>query len=56
MRAVILTNGPPKGRYRVVLEGIPRWGFLISRPDVSDFMIRQLTNDEFVRKMPAIAY
>ena len=55
VRAVLLTNGPPTGRYRVVTEGIPRWGFRISRADVADFMIQQLTNDEFVRKMPAIA-
>ena len=56
VRAVLLTNGPPKGRYRVAVEGIPRWGFRISRADVADFMIRQLTSDEFLRKMPAIAY
>ena len=56
VRAVLLTDGPWKGRYRVSVEGIPRWGFRISRSDVADFMIRQLTSDEFVRKMPAIAY
>ena len=56
VRAVLLTNGPPKGRYRVAVEGIPRWGFRISRADVADFMVRQLTSDAFVRKMPAIAY
>lgn len=56
VRAVLLTNGPATGRYRVVHEGIPRGGFRISRSDVADFMIQQLTSDEFVRKMPAIAY
>src|SRR2546427_5112379 len=56
VRAVLLTNVPPKGRYRVAIEGIPRWGFRISRADVAEFMVRQLTRDEFVRKMPAIAY
>lgn len=56
VRAVLLTKGPPKGRYRVAVAGLPRWGFRISRADVADFMIRQLTTDEFVRKMPAIAY
>jgi len=56
VRAVLLTNGAAKGRYRVAVEGIPRWGFRISRADVADFMIRQLTTDEFVRKMPATAY
>jgi len=56
VRAVLLTNGAAKGRYRVAVEGIPRWGFRISRADVADFMIRQLTTDEFLRKMPATAY
>ena len=56
VRAVLLTNATPKGHYRVAVEGIPRWGFRISRADVAEFMVRQLTSDEFVRKMPAIAY
>jgi len=55
VRPVLLTNGPPTGRYRVGSEGIPRGGYRISRADVADFMIRQLTSEEFVRKMPAIA-
>ena len=55
VRPVILTNGPSTGRYRVVVDGIPRGGYRISRADVADFMIRQLTSDEFVRRMPAIA-
>ena len=56
VRAVLLTNGPFTGRYRVAKEGVPRSGLRISRADVADFMIHQLTRDEFVRKMPAIAY
>src|SRR5438552_2296737 len=55
VRPVILTNGPWTGRYRVTAEGIPRGGYRVSRADVADFMIRQLTSDEFVRKMPAIS-
>ena len=55
VRPVILTNGPRTGRYRVVSEGIPRGGYRISRADVADFMIQQLTSDAFVRTMPAIA-
>jgi hypothetical protein len=55
VRPVILTKGPSTGRRRVSVEGIPRGGYRISRGDVADFMIRQLTSDEFVRKMPAIA-
>src|SRR6266581_5854727 len=45
VRPVILTNGPRTGRYRVVSEGIPRGGYRISRADVADFMIQQLTSD-----------
>src|SRR5205807_4509718 len=55
VRPVILTNRAWTGRYRVVTDGIPRGGYRISRADVADFMIRQLTSDEFLRKMPAIA-
>lgn len=55
VRAVLLNNRPKKGRYRVAVEGIPRWGFRISRADVADFMIKQLASDEYVRKVPAIA-
>ncbi len=55
VRPVILTNRPWSGRSRVVTDGIPRGGYRISRADVADFMIRQLTSDEFVQKMPAIA-
>src|SRR5712692_6304435 len=54
VRPVVLTDGPPTGRYRVVTEGIPRWGFRISRADVADFMIQQLTSDALVKKMTAI--
>lgn len=56
VRAVLLTNRPKRSRYRVANEGIPRWGFRISRGDVAEFMIRQLTGEEYVRKMPSIAY
>lgn len=56
VRAVLLNNRRRRGRYRVTVEGIPRWGFRISRGDVADFMIRQLTSDDFVHEMPSIAY
>src|SRR2546429_8507222 len=55
VRPVGLTNGPQTGRYRVVTEGIPQGGYRVSRADVADFMIRQMTSDEFVRKLPAIS-
>lgn len=56
VRAVLLTNRPKRSRYRVAEEGVPPGGFHISRGDVAEFMIRQLTSEEYVRKMPSIAY
>ncbi|HYM39203.1 MAG TPA: SDR family oxidoreductase [Thermoplasmata archaeon] len=56
VRAMLLTNGPRTGRYRVALEGVPHGGLRISRADVADFMLTQLASREYVRQMPAIAY
>jgi len=56
VRPVLLTDGPRTGQYRVAVEGIPRWGLRISRADVADFMIKQLTTEEYIHKMPAIGY
>lgn len=56
VRAVLLTNSRKRGRYRVAMEGIPSGGFRISRGDVAEFMIRQLTTETYVRKMPSLAY
>lgn len=56
VRPVLLTNGPRTGKYRVELEGNPEKGYRISRADVADFMLKQLTRDEYVRRLPAIAY
>jgi putative NADH-flavin reductase len=54
-RPVRLTNGPRTGQYRVVerlqVGGLPS----VSRADVADFMIRELTERAWVRKLPVIA-
>lgn len=52
-----LTNGAPKGVYRSG-EDITATSFLptMSRGDVADFMIRQLSDNRFVRKAPRIMY
>jgi hypothetical protein len=52
-----LTNGARRGRYRSGLDiratsVVPR----ISRADLADFMLRQLGEDTYVRKTPAIMY
>jgi putative NADH-flavin reductase len=52
-----LTNGARRGRYRAGTEiratsVIPR----ISRADLADFMLRQLIDDTYVRRSPAVMY
>jgi putative NADH-flavin reductase len=52
-----LTNGARRGRYRAGTEilatsVVPR----ISRADLADFMLRQLVDDTYVRRSPAVMY
>src|SRR4029077_12954004 len=50
VRPVMLTNGPRTGAYRLTdhlqSRGFPK----ISRADVADFMIRELTERAWIRK------
>ena len=47
---VLLTNKPPTGKYKVG-ENLPMKGFpKISRADVADFMIQQLTDNLYVKR------
>jgi putative NADH-flavin reductase len=57
VRPPTLTNGEHKKQFRRG-EGISTNGFVvtISRADVADFMLQQLTNTEFIRKAPLILY
>lgn len=51
-----LTNGKRLGRYRHGLNiGSRLRTVSISRADVADFMLKQLTNDTYLHKTPAIA-
>ena len=54
VRPVILTNGPFTGRYRVLAD--PRaWGCgFISRADVADFLVKQVTDDKYLHKTPVL--
>ena len=51
---VVLTNTPATGKYQVgeklVMKGMPK----ISRADVADFMVRQLTDNTFIKKSPIL--
>ena len=57
VRPAGLTNGPRTGDYKVGLSlASTRIKNRISRADVADFMLRQLTTDAFVRKAVNISY
>ncbi len=50
-----LTNGPRTGQYRVAGEMRLGAGASISRADVADFMLRQLTDDTWLRQAVVIS-
>ena len=56
VRPMILTNGPWTNNYRVSVDLKPGRRPYISRADVADFLVRQLTGEAFVHKTPAIGY
>ena len=53
---VLLSNGPRTGKYRVGerldLHGLPR----VSRADVADFILTQLEDTSYIRKVAVISY
>jgi putative NADH-flavin reductase len=55
VRPARLTDEPAKGEYNVFLGG-SYTAKTISRADVVSFMLAQLTDDTYVRKMPVISY
>ena len=57
VRPSSLTNGPRKGVYRSGMD-IGHWfrPSSISRADAADFMLKQLTDDTYLRKTPGVAY
>ncbi|MCI0721609.1 MAG: SDR family oxidoreductase [Acidobacteria bacterium] len=57
VRPTALTNGPRKSIYRAGTD-IGHWFFptKISRADVADFMLKQLTDDTYLRKTPGVSY
>jgi putative NADH-flavin reductase len=56
VRPMILTNGPWTNDYRADVDLKPGRRPYISRADVADFLLKQLTDDTFMRKTPAIGY
>jgi len=55
VRLARLTDEPAKGEYGVFLGG-SYTAKKISHADVAAFMLAQLTDDTYVRKMPVISY
>jgi len=55
VRPVRLTNGPRTGKYRVSERFDARGPKSVSRADVADFMIRELTERKWIRKIAVIA-
>jgi putative NADH-flavin reductase len=57
VRPAYLTNGPQTGKYKVWMGRRPMATTgRISRVDVADFMLKQLTNDTYLRKTPGLSY
>jgi putative NADH-flavin reductase len=52
----MLTNGSPRGVYRIDSDALPRHGMRISRSDVADFMMQQIGNPRWIRKGVYIAW
>ncbi len=56
-RPAYLTNGPRLGRYQVWTGPKPKGvSWKISRADVADFMLKQLSDDTYLHKAAALAY
>jgi len=56
VRPMILAKGPWTNDYRASVDLKPGRRPYISRADVADFLARQLTDNTFVHKTPAIGY
>jgi putative NADH-flavin reductase len=57
VRPAAFTDGHRTGKYRHGFPGSDQSTELkISRADVADFMLKQLTDDTYLRKMPGLSY
>ena len=56
IRPMGLTDSKRTGKYRIALDGLPEGGTRIGRADVADFVLKQINSDEYVHKIPSIAY
>lgn len=56
VRPTYLTNKAFTRKYRVQHKHCPKGGRKISRADLADFIVKQMTSEEFIHKKPVIAY
>lgn len=56
VRPLMLNDGPKKGEYRVGENLVIKVGDAISRADVADFMLKDLTENKFIGKTVTLAY
>ena len=54
VRPPLLTNGPRLGKYRAGFDIPIKLFSSVSRRDVADFMLKQLTDDTYLNKAPTI--
>ncbi|MEM9984711.1 MAG: SDR family oxidoreductase [Bacteroidota bacterium] len=55
VRGPMLTNGPKLGTYRVGWVGVNA-STKIARPDLADFLLKQVEDDQFHFQMPFVSY
>ena len=53
-RPGILTNGPRTGRYKILDKPADWRNGTISRADVADFLVKQVEDDAYLGKTPAL--
>lgn len=56
VRPTNLLRKPFTGRYRVSLNHCPKKGWKIGRPDLADFIVKQVDSNEYIHQKPVIAY
>jgi uncharacterized protein YbjT (DUF2867 family) len=55
-RPGVLTRGPRRGRYRVLVTPAEWRNGIISRAEVADFLVRQIDGDDHLGKTPVLVY
>jgi len=54
VRPGVLTGGPRTGRYRILSDASKWRNGIISRSDVAEFLVRQISDQTFVRQAPVL--